>query len=642
MKLQASTAGSGLHFLIRNSWLNCHGIRRMPSPIMTSQKMKTQHRASEAPGPDSSQVQADIEGLTVSGHTALVRADYAEALNCFKKAFKASLALKEKSIQRTCAFNLGAAYVESGKPQKGVEFLRRAQPGERGNRIADLQFNLGAAYEGLKDPVRAAKHYLQAAQLFRSQGQDSSEGDACMKLALCYLGIQDWTQAAQSYQRAGESYRVAARLDTSALALKAAASNMLKSDHFTKEDIISTLSECLDLSTSIKNKETLGELYNDVGLTFCQLKMFQKAVGCFKQALPLAQSRPHKLAVVLQNMGAIHNTLGEHREALSYHQQAVTLYGALGSRDAQGQSFSNLAFALSQLGDHEEAGENYLHALQAFKDAGDIQGQWQACEGLGATWGCLGKPERATLYYKQALALLSKCKDSPEMVHERLVNKLADALQDLLRDPLSHRKGLTPVWPQVKDAVDHRNFNIYSKSSLLFADGTLAKASEPLWPGQGSQIQELDFSHWHMTEDRHKMRHRSEESAAEALMLEQGHGQQLSGAIGKKRDSNMSSMTEPDQQLRGPQSKMTNCHVVMDEANRNLNNTCLPPATHCQTPLVPDVCGAAQCDNHVKSTGLSSNTPLSQGSDFSLAEDLSVEEAAPFRRKLKSRVCNIM
>ena len=93
-------------------------------------------------------------------------------------------------MQRACAFNVGAAYVEAGKPQKGLDFLKRAEPGERGERVADFQFNLGAAREALLEPAQAAGHYLQAAQLYRSQGEGGSEGDACMKLAHCHILTQ--------------------------------------------------------------------------------------------------------------------------------------------------------------------------------------------------------------------------------------------------------------------------------------------------------------------------------------------------------------------------------------------------------------------------------------------------------------------
>lgn len=95
--------------------------------------------------------------------------------------------LKDTKVQRACAFNLGAAYVEAGKPQKGLDFLSQAEPGERGERVADLQFNLAAAHEALEDHAQAARHYLQAAQLYRSQGDGGSEGDTCIRLATCFL-----------------------------------------------------------------------------------------------------------------------------------------------------------------------------------------------------------------------------------------------------------------------------------------------------------------------------------------------------------------------------------------------------------------------------------------------------------------------
>ncbi|XP_063054724.1 tetratricopeptide repeat protein 24 [Engraulis encrasicolus] len=378
---------------------------------------------------DASQVQADIDRFTSSGHNALKRKDYVEAINCFKRAYKAATETKETKAHRACAFNLGAAYVEAGKPQKGLEYLQKAQPGEKKERVADLQYNLGVAHEALEDRAQASTHYFQAAQLYRAQGDGSTEGDTCMKLALCHLHLKDWSQAAQVYQRAAESYRVAGRLDSAALALKEASTHMLESDSFTSDDVISMLSQCLELSVSIKQPDTLGKLYNELGLNFSQLKMFAEAAECYEQALPLVRSKPRRLAVVLQNLGAVHNTLGQYQQALDFHREAAALHGSQGSRRAQGRCFSNLGFAHTQLGELEEAGESYLHALQAFKDTDDCMGQWQACEGLGEIRLQHREPDRATVYYKQALGMLSKCKDSDGAVQERLVNKLSEALQ---------------------------------------------------------------------------------------------------------------------------------------------------------------------------------------------------------------------
>lgn len=98
--------------------------------------------------------------------------------------------LSESRLQRTCAFNLGAAYVETGQAQKGLDLLSRSQSGERAERIADLQYNLATAHEALGDRTRAVRHYLQAAQLYRSQGDACAEGDTCVKLAQCHLKRQ--------------------------------------------------------------------------------------------------------------------------------------------------------------------------------------------------------------------------------------------------------------------------------------------------------------------------------------------------------------------------------------------------------------------------------------------------------------------
>ncbi|KAA0702570.1 hypothetical protein E1301_Tti022133 [Triplophysa tibetana] len=173
-------------------------------------------------------------------------------------------------------------------------------------------------------------------------------------------------------------------------------------------------------------------LLNDVGLSFTQLRLFSEAAECYEQALPLVTSKPHRLAVVLQNLGAVHNTLGQFEEALRYHREAAALHGSLGSRGAQGRCFSNLGFALVELGELEEAWESFLHAQQAFRDADDPSGQWQVCEGLGGIKLQMRDPEKATHYYKDALQLLCQCQEVSSSVQERLVSKLSEGLQQKL------------------------------------------------------------------------------------------------------------------------------------------------------------------------------------------------------------------
>ncbi|XP_026172584.1 tetratricopeptide repeat protein 24 isoform X2 [Mastacembelus armatus] len=385
----------------------------------------------------ASEVQTmDVKKLTSAGHQALQEGRTEDALRCLKNALKVAEQLQDSRVLRACSFNLGAAYVEAGRPQKGLDYLRRVQPGPKAKRLPELQFNLAQAHSALGQSREAADYFLQAAQLYRSQGDGGSEGDACMEMSRCYSRTQDWSLAVQGFLRAAESYRVAAMFDFEAAALKEAGNHMIQSEQFSHDDIIRVLTECLTLTDSIKKPRNLGELYLSVGVSYCQIRCFQEAVQCFEAALGPAAQQPPLLAKVFHNLGAALNSVGQFTPAVGYHKLAAGLYGSLGSRGEQARCFSNLAFAYSQLGDEEEAAESFIHALQGFRDTEDYPAQVQVCESLAECYLKQRKHQKAVHLYKQALSALSRCKDGSgsdqDHLVERLVERLTVALQQSL------------------------------------------------------------------------------------------------------------------------------------------------------------------------------------------------------------------
>ena len=103
--------------------------------------------------------------------------------------------------------------------------------------------------------------------------------------------------------------------------------------------------------------------------------------------------------------------------------------GEVSNRSAQGQAFCNMGFAQSQLGEYKKAGESFMHAIQAAKDSSDNKGLWQAYEGLAAV-SFLGQDyDRAVEYYKLALSVLSTTGEADVEHNNRIVSKLANALE---------------------------------------------------------------------------------------------------------------------------------------------------------------------------------------------------------------------
>ncbi|XP_037669747.1 tetratricopeptide repeat protein 24 isoform X3 [Choloepus didactylus] len=292
----------------------------VPEPSGSKKKKKKKKR-------EQAQKEATIQTLTRAGHGALQAGRNHEALISFQRAFllaSETPRARGTPILRACAFNLGAAYMETGDPTRGLELLLRAQPEKKaqGGCHGDQCFNVALAYHALGDLRRALAWYHRALGHYRPQGD---QGEVQAKMGACYQALGQPELAAHCLQEASQAYAQAEQPRAAALTLGAAAGCMLKSGQHGMGEVVRVLEESRRLAERSPEHQLLGRLYNDLGLGYSQLQLFPLAVETFLQALPLCRGLGEK-ATVLRNLGMAHNALGNYQEAREFHQKAADLH----------------------------------------------------------------------------------------------------------------------------------------------------------------------------------------------------------------------------------------------------------------------------------------------------------------------------
>lgn len=234
-----------------------------PNPGGTPQEPETEPSSSQEKKKKSKcrQLEASIQVLTRAGHRALLARQNPEALTSFQRAFLlASKASWERDtpLLRACAFNLGAAYVETGDPARGLELLLRAQPEEKaqGRCHGDQCFNVALAYQALGHLPQALAWYRRALGHYQPLGD---QGQVQAKMGACYQALGQPELAAQCLQEASQAYAQAGQPRAAALALGAAAGCMLKSRRHGLGEVVQVLEESWRLAEMSTERQLLGE-----------------------------------------------------------------------------------------------------------------------------------------------------------------------------------------------------------------------------------------------------------------------------------------------------------------------------------------------------------------------------------------------
>lgn len=152
---------------------------------------------------------------------------------------------------------------------------------------------------------------------------------------------------------------------------------------------------------------------NDVGAVHDMLGEKQKAREYYMLALPLRIAAGDRAgeAVTLNNIGALYRNLGQLQLALDHYQRSLTITRSLGERENEATTLNNMGAVYRALGEMQKALDVYAQALPLWKALGNKRGEAVTLSNLGGVYRSLGEPERALEFYQFSLERTAEAKD---------------------------------------------------------------------------------------------------------------------------------------------------------------------------------------------------------------------------------------
>lgn len=170
------------------------------------------------------------------------------------------------------------------------------------------------------------------------------------------------------------------------------------------------------LMDRVRNQELQAANLDHLGEAYWRLGEARQALRCHEQALTMARhgGNPQREARCLTNIGAAYWILGQPQEAREYHEQALTIFrtlSALDDRWGEAHCLGNLGIAHQQLGEVRPAIAYYEQHLQRARELGDRRGEVRALINLGFAYHDLGDVRTAIAYTEQALDVATQMGD---------------------------------------------------------------------------------------------------------------------------------------------------------------------------------------------------------------------------------------
>lgn len=238
-------------------------------------------------------------------------------------------------------------------------------PQTKGEKRVELLLQLGEN-ESKGDSTKVLTYLRNAIEVAKAMNEPALEARIWARMADFYFNLSEYYHAIDNYGRAIENYLLAGL------------------------------------------NSPIGELYNDIGLSYYYLGEYEKAIESQIEAVRAFEQNENDadLARTYINMGMVYNGLGDFDSSLEYYRKALVISLKIKNPDRLGNSYNGIGTAYYNDGQLDSAKVYYRKALNLFKRSGNRERTAAATNNLGNIY--INEADSLTVglaCYKQAYAV---------------------------------------------------------------------------------------------------------------------------------------------------------------------------------------------------------------------------------------------
>lgn len=249
---------------------------------------------------------------------------FERSLFYYRKAYEEFIKTENHREIGSCALLMGNIYYEMADFSEAYYFYLQSlnayeQSGDRAG-IARMENNLGTVAQEMGKLEEAEKHYLNALAIYREYELIEEESNALNNIGLILYNRQEYDSALQYFNM------VTGKIDPDSIG-------------------------------SPQELYTLSGVYNNMALTYVELREFGMALRYLREGLSLAKATGDQYTIgsVFNNLGSLYREMDNQDSALFYLHRSLQIANKHGFRQLKLETYDELAKLHAQAGSYMSA-----------------------------------------------------------------------------------------------------------------------------------------------------------------------------------------------------------------------------------------------------------------------------------------------